>query len=468
MAATLPSELSISHSTHDALPRCLLAITRFRVPSKSALISAMKASSLLASSHDGRAVHARVVKAGLGTDRFVASSVIRFYSSCSDLDSARKAFDGVLVKDVALQTALLIGYAQNGEITQARALFDGVMEKDVVAWNAMLSAYTHCGLPQDALQLFREMQMSNCRPNEVTLIGALSACSQIGCLALGEWIHGYLRRHPEVRRTTTLNNSLVHLYAKCGKINAALDTFLEHGSRDLESWNTMLTGFAINGCGTSALSLFSQMMKLGVRPDRISFVEVLMACSHVGMVDDARRCLDCMTRFYGIEPSAEHYGCLVDVLSRGGHLDEARSLLESMPCEADASAWGALLGGCFAHGKYELGIEAAVHLIQLQPLDEGRYVALQNLYAMVGRTEDALRVRKVMCDMGIRRSSGTKVGVGGRLMRWASVRRAGNAKEEPAPERIRCLAAAREHWSRFYSVTRCVLMLICWLRQGKQ
>ncbi|WOL18178.1 hypothetical protein Cni_G26971 [Canna indica] len=398
-----------SRCRDDTLLRCLLAITRTPLPGKAALIAAMKASSLLPSARLGRAVHARILKAALGTDRFVASSVVGFYSSLSDSDSARQVFDEIPVKDAALHTALLVGYARNGEITKARILFDEMVEKDVVAWNAMVSCYSHCGLPEKALDLFREMQISSCRPNEVTLIAALSACSQLGCIDLGEWIHGYLTRHPEVKRTTTLNNSLVHLYAKCGRIDAALELFLDYKSKNLESWNTMLTGLAVNGCGTGALSLFGQMIKLGVRPDRISFVAILMACSHVGMIDNARRCFSCMKSVYGIEPKVEHYGCLVDVLSRGGRLEEAKLLLESMPFEPNASAWGALLGGCFAHGDYELGIVAAKRLLELEPWEESRYVALQNLYAVVGRTEDALMVRKMMRRLGIEQSSGTSM-----------------------------------------------------------
>ncbi|XP_008806166.1 pentatricopeptide repeat-containing protein At5g56310-like [Phoenix dactylifera] len=366
----------------------------------------MRACSLLPSIPEGRAIHSRILKAGLGADRFIASSVISFYSSCGQLGPARQVFDGVFVKDAALQTTMLKGYVEHGDIAKARALFDEMNTRDVIAWNAMISGYAQSGLPEDALELFHEMQISNFQPNEVTLIGALSACSQMGCLALGEWIHGYIDRHLDVIRSPTLGNALVHMYAKCGRLDAAFELFLGQKLRNLESWNAMLTGFAIHGHGTCALSLFSQMIKLGAWPDRISFLAVLMACSHAGMIDHARRCLNCMTRIYGIEPEAKHYGCMVDILSRGGHLEEARSLLSSMPFEPDACAWGALLHGCLTYGNYDLGLEASGHLIELEPWEEGRYVALLNLYSMTGRVKDAIRVRKVIDEVGIKQSSG--------------------------------------------------------------
>ncbi|KAG6514194.1 hypothetical protein ZIOFF_024537 [Zingiber officinale] len=159
----------------------------------------------------------------------------------------------------------------------------------------------------------------------------------------------------------------------------------------------------------ATLSLFAQMIKFRLRPDRITFIGILMACSHVGMIDTAIIGFNCMKTVYGVEPKAEHVGCLVDALSRGGYLEKARSVLESMLFETNASAWRALLGGCFAHGDYELGVVVARHLIEHEPPEESGYVALQKLYAITGRIEDALKVRKLMCDLDIKQSSGASM-----------------------------------------------------------
>lgn len=351
-------------------------------------------------------MHAHIIKYGFQTDRFIATSVVSFYSSSSLLTVARQVFDVIPDKDPPLQTTMLLAYLESGEIAEARILFDEMYNKDVVAWNAMLTGYVRSGHPDNALELFREMQNSKIVPNEVTLICALSACSQMGCLELGEWIHAYINRHSNVVYNMKLKNSLIHMYSKCGRLDFAFNLFLSNGPKNLETWNTMLSSFAIHGCGSETVSLFSQMIKMGVLPDGISVVAVLMGCSHRGMVYHARSCFNCVTRLYGIEPEAKHYNCMVDVLSRGGYLDEARLLIGSMPFEADTCAWGALLNGCFIYRNYVLGVEAGRYLLELEPKEEARYIALLNLYNMVGKMEDAAKLRKVMVEMCIKQSSG--------------------------------------------------------------
>ncbi|XP_043714482.1 pentatricopeptide repeat-containing protein At2g29760, chloroplastic-like [Telopea speciosissima] len=302
---------------------------------------------------------------------------------------------------------MIVAYLQNGAADMARHLFDKMPDRDVASWNAMLSGYAQNGMPRDAIQLFRAMQISKYRPNEITLISTLSACSQLGCLSLGAWIHAYIIRSGDISFTFTLINSLIHMYAKCGRLDIAYDVFTGIGPRNLETWNTMLTSFAIHGRGMCALSLFCQMMKMGLMPDRITFLAILMACSHCGMVDHAYKCFDCMCRVYGLKPQAEYYGCLVDVLSRSGLLLEAMMVMEEMPFEPDISVWGALLGGCLTHRNYKLGIRAANHLLEREPYEESRYIALSNLYAMAGKLEEAVKVRKVMRDAGIKQTSGS-------------------------------------------------------------
>ncbi|MQL84795.1 hypothetical protein Taro_017289 [Colocasia esculenta] len=376
-----------------------------RPPSKRAIITVLKASALFSTG----ALHTHVVKTGLGADRFVASALVRAYSEAGRLASAREVFGGVCEKDATLYTAMLIAHVDNGDIMGARAMFDEMPARDVVAWNALLSRYVHCGLPEDALQLLQQMQLCGFRPNEVTLVCALSACAQLSCLALGEWVHAYLNRAPDIRLTTTLINSLVNMYAKSGRLDAAYGLFLEEKPRTLASWNTMLSCFAAHGCSTSALALFSQMIKTAVVPDRISFLGVLTACAHAGAVGSALGCFDSMQRVYGFEPRPEHYGCLVDALSRRGHLQEAYELVKSMPSEPNACVWGALLAGCSHHHNFEIGLEAANVLVEMEPWEEGRYISLANMYAMRGRREDFIKVRQEMSNSIVQRTSGSSL-----------------------------------------------------------
>ncbi|PKA59798.1 Pentatricopeptide repeat-containing protein [Apostasia shenzhenica] len=340
--------------------------------SKAAFISAMKLCSSILDIPLGRSIHAQIVKCGVGSDRFIATSIVGFYSLCGLLTCARQLFDGIHERDAVLWTVMLVGYAESGDIEAARILFDEMPERDVIAWNAMLTCYLRSGFPAGALNLFQEMQIDQISPNEVTIIGALSACSQMGCLDLGMWIHASILKKMNNHCGTTLDNALMNMYAKCAKLDVSLEIFLKQENKNLESWNTLLTGLARSSwvCRKSSLSLFSQMMKIGVWPDRISLLALLMACSHAGMTDDALRCFICVPKIYGVEPETRHYGCLVDALSRGGRLDEARMLIEAMPLEPDAGVWGALLGGCLAHRSYELGIEAAKNILELEQGDE--------------------------------------------------------------------------------------------------
>lgn len=406
-----PSNSSIQRSkTQNPTDQLLLyhrLLAQRRFPNTDVLISALKTFTHLSAFKEGQTIHAQIIKFGKRPNRFLAASLIRFYSALGHIGPAHQVFDEVGEKDAVLQTAMLSACAQNDDTESARRLFDEMPERDIIAWNAMLSAYAQSRLPMDALELFREMQIANFRPNEVTLVNALSACSQLGCLTLGEWIHTYIDREADVRQTSTLNNSLVHMYAKCGRLDVAYRVFVEKEPRNLESWNTMLTGFAIHGHGMSALSLFSQIIKIGLMPDDISFIGILMACSHCGMIDHAYRCFECMNRVYGVKPKSNHYGCMVDVLARGGLLEEARVLIERMPFEPDAYIWGALLGGCVTNRNYKLGLLAANRLIELEPCEESRYLALTNIYTMAGKFEDAVKVRRMMFENGIKKSSGS-------------------------------------------------------------
>ncbi|KAJ4963721.1 hypothetical protein NE237_023660 [Protea cynaroides] len=391
----------------DSLLFYYQTLSEGRFPNKRTLILAIKACTLVHSVEEGKAIHAQIIKNESNSDRFIASALVSFYSASGELTSARQVFDEINEKDTTLRTTMMTGYVQNGSIDMARHLFDEMPDRDVAAWNAMLSGYAKNGMPRDAIQLFRAMQINNFRPNEITLVSTLSACSQWGCLSLGAWIHAYVNRNGDISFTSTLINSLIHMYAKCGRLGIAYDVFAENEPRNLETWNTMLTSFAIHGHGVGALSLFCQMMKMGLMPDRITFLAILMACSHCGMVDHAYKCFDCMCRVYGHEPQAEHYGCLVDALARSGLLVESMMVIDAMPFEPDNSVWGGLLGGCLTHRNYELGLRAANHLLEQEPYEEARYIALSNLYTMAGKLEEAVKVRKVMRDAGIKKSSGS-------------------------------------------------------------
>ncbi|KAH0459625.1 hypothetical protein IEQ34_012439 [Dendrobium chrysotoxum] len=429
LSSSIPDRTNSSQSSqlrqvlnpYDSLHHYLHKATDGNLPGKPDFITAMKACTSISNIPLGRTIHAHITKSGLGTDKFVATSIISFYSVCGLLISARQLFDGIPYKDVVLRTSMLVGYAENGNITDARKLFDDFPDRDLVAWNAMLSCYLRCGFPEETLALFQEMQIGKVSPNEVTLIIALSACSQIGCLALGEWIHAFIHKFFRTHISTKLINAMVHMYAKCGRIDIALEIFISQENKNLESWNTLLTGFAVHGFAESSFSLFSQMIRNGVLPDRITLLALLISCNHAGMVIDAIRCFMLFTEVYGVRSGTEHYGCLVDALCRNGHLEEASMLIEAMPFESNACVWGALLRGCMTYQNHELGLEAAKRLLELEPCEEGRYIALSNLISMIGEVEDVMRIRKMMIDLGIRQLSGmSSIEAGGEVHKFLS------------------------------------------------
>uniref|UniRef100_A0A1D1XLS4 Pentatricopeptide repeat-containing protein At2g29760, chloroplastic n=1 Tax=Anthurium amnicola TaxID=1678845 RepID=A0A1D1XLS4_9ARAE len=415
----------------------------------------------------GVSVHTHAVKSGLESDPYIQSTLIHMYADGKDLGGARKLFDQCSERDVVSWNSMIDGYVKCGELDIARAVFDRMVcrdviswntmingyallgdlagardlfermphrnmvswnsmlaghakcgdvegtyrifsempQRDVVSWNAMLACYAQSGQSNEALALFNEMRRAYITPTDATIVSLLSACAHLGALDQGEHVHAYMRDHM-IEINTVLGTALVDMYAKCGSIHRAKEIFraLEH--RDVLAWNTIIAGLAIHGHAREALQLFDEMTENEMRPDDITFVAVLSACSHSGMVDKGRQLLDLMSTMYGIDPKVEHYGCLIDLLARSGQFEEAMDVIGNMPMEPNANAWGALLGGCRIHGNVNVGEGVGKHLLNLQPKHSGRYVLLSNIYATASRWDEARRVRNLMDDKGVAKLPG--------------------------------------------------------------
>eukprot|EP01018_Ginkgo_biloba_P032700 Gb_11667 [translate_table: standard] len=310
-----------------------------------------------------------------------------------------------LESDVSVGTALLAVYAKCGNIDIAQNLFDKMSKRDVVAWNAMIAGYVQNGCANESLILFHQMQLAKVKPNSSTIVSVLSACANLAALQQGKCVHDYIIRSG-LRSDVPVENALLTMYAKCGTIEVAHQVFEKMSRRDVVSWNAMIAGYGMHGQGKDALAIFFKMQQAGLKPDHITFVGVLSACSHAGLVDEGWQYFDCMRRDYCITPRVEHYACMVDLLGRAGHLDEAYDLITMMPLEPDASVWGALLGACRIHSNIELGECVSEHLIELEPKIVGNYVLLSNLYAAAGRWNDVAKVRAMQKDRGLKKSPG--------------------------------------------------------------
>ncbi|AES91463.1 putative tetratricopeptide-like helical domain, DYW domain-containing protein [Medicago truncatula] len=309
--------------------------------------------------------------------------------------------------NLQLTNALIDMYCKCGETDIARELFDGIEEKDVISWNTMIGGYSYLSLYEEALALFEVMLRSNVKPNDVTFLGILHACACLGALDLGKWVHAYIDKNLRNSSNASLWTSLIDMYAKCGCIEAAERVFRSMHSRNLASWNAMLSGFAMHGHAERALALFSEMVNKGLfRPDDITFVGVLSACTQAGLVDLGHQYFRSMIQDYGISPKLQHYGCMIDLLARAEKFEEAEILMKNMEMEPDGAIWGSLLSACKAHGRVEFGEYVAERLFQLEPENAGAFVLLSNIYAGAGRWDDVARIRTRLNDKGMKKVPG--------------------------------------------------------------
>ncbi|XP_050204969.1 pentatricopeptide repeat-containing protein At2g22410, mitochondrial-like [Mercurialis annua] len=345
----------------------------------------------------GKFVHLYVEITGMEIDLIFKNALVDMYAKCGDLQSAERVFEGIHNKNVVSWTSMVSAYARHGLVKFARMSFDQMPMKNVISWNSMISCYVQGGQCGEALDLFHEMLNLKVKPNEATLLCVLSACSQNGDLVMGKKIHDYIHN---INSTdiVTLCNSLIDMYAKCGALRIAIDVFNEMPKKNVVSWNAIIGSLALHGCGSGAVQLFEKMQVEGIWPDEITFTGLLSACSHSGLVDSGLHYFDRMSSVYGIKPEIEHYAGMVDLLGRGGFLDEAVNLIRGMPMKPDIVIWGALLGACRIYGNIEIGKQILKQILELERYSSGVYVLLSNLFSEAGRWEDVKNIRKLMND----------------------------------------------------------------------
>ncbi|CAN0854754.1 Pentatricopeptide repeat-containing protein At2g29760, chloroplastic [Linum grandiflorum] len=354
----------------------------------------------------GRQVCDYIDRNGMMMNLNVCNATIDMFVKCGEVEIARGLFDNMEKRDVVSWTTMIDGYAKMSEHGIARDIFDSMPRKDIPAWNVLISAYEQNGRPKEALAIFRELQLSKCaKPDQVTLLSTLSACAQLGAMDIGEWIHRYIKKQ-EIQLNRNLATSLIDMYSKSGDVGKALEVFHSIDNKDVFVWSAMIAGLAMHGRGEAAMELFLAMQESQTKPNSVTFTNLLSACSHSGLVDDGKRLFDQMERVYGIVPETKHYSCMVDVLGRAGHLEEALQFIKDMPLAPSASVWGALLGACCIHGNLDLAEKACSHLLEIEPGNHGAYVLLSNLYAKTGNWEGVSGLRQQMRDSGLKKEPG--------------------------------------------------------------
>ncbi|XP_057950690.1 pentatricopeptide repeat-containing protein At1g08070, chloroplastic-like [Malania oleifera] len=304
-----------------------------------------------------------------------------------------------------LITSLVDMYAKCGRVDTAQRLFDQMSQRDVVAWSAMISGYSQANRCREALDLFNEMQKANVIPNEITMVSVFSSCAVLGALETGKWFHCFVKKR-RMKLTVALGTALIDFYAKCGSIDTSIEVFYEMPLKNAMSWTVLIQGLASNGQGKRALEFFEIMREKNIEPNDVTFIGILSAYSHAGLINEGRSFFISMTRDFGIEPRIEHYGCMVDMLGRAGLIEKAYQFIRNMPIQPSAIIWRTLLGSCRVYKNVEIGEESLKHLVKLEPTHSGDYVLMSNIYASVGRWEDALKVRSQMKTKGIRKTPG--------------------------------------------------------------
>ncbi|KAJ6817354.1 pentatricopeptide repeat-containing protein-like [Iris pallida] len=400
---------------------------------------------------EGLQIHAQILKtAHFQLDPYISNALLRMYAQLGHLARARRVFDTTPppTRDAISWNSLISACVSAGHIEPALTLFhqmpekdvvsfnsviDGLMKsstgsngcdaasdlfrsmpaaavrRDVVTWTVMISGYVANGRPEEALDTFRTMLASGVRPDAAAVVNVLSAVADLGLAQQGKWVHAYLRRRTDVElNSELLGSALIDMYAKCGLIHDARRVFASvRYKRRIGDWNSMIGGFALHGLGREALEVFEEMERLAIDPGEITFLGVLNACSHSGLVEEGRYYFELMRGKLQIEPRVQHYGCLIDLLGRAGLIEEATRVVAEMgPVQPDAMVWKSLLSSCVRHGDWVTGERAAVNAIGSAPQDSSSYVLLSNMYARLGRWQDVDRVRALMRARGVRKIPG--------------------------------------------------------------
>ncbi|PRQ55564.1 putative tetratricopeptide-like helical domain-containing protein [Rosa chinensis] len=332
---------------------------------------------------EGKQAHAHVVKLGFGSDVYIGNSLIHLYASCGCLDYAQKVFEKMCVRRV-------------------------------VSWNVMIDSLVGAGEFESSVKVFGQMQRLF-EPDGYTMQCVINAWAGLGALDLGMWAHAYVLRKCDnaVATNVLVNSSLVDMYCKCGSLDMALQVFEGMNKRDVITWNYMILGFAMHGKAEAALKCFDRIVNMeSCRPNSITFLGVLSACSHRGMVNEGRKFFDVMVKEYKIEPRLEHYGCLVDLVARAVFIDEALNLVTTTPMKPDAVIWRSLLDACSKqqHASIELSEEVAGQILESgeEDVSRGVYVLLSRVYASASasRWNDVGSIWKFMTEEGIAKELG--------------------------------------------------------------
>ncbi|XAR52055.1 hypothetical protein NMG60_11006905 [Bertholletia excelsa] len=344
-----------------------------------------------------------------GKEAYIDSvAIVSVLSACSRVSrkSVTEAVHGFLIKRgfediLGVGNTLMDAYAKCGEVGISRKVFDGMIERDEISWNSMIAVYAQNGLSAEALKMFADMvREGRVSYNAVTLSAVLLGCAHSGALQMGKCVHDQvIKMHLE--ENIFVGTSIIDMYCKCGRVKMARRAFERMKEKNVKSWTAMIAGYGMHGHAREALEVFNEMIRTKVKPNYVTLVSVLAACSHAGLLDEAWHWFKAMEPKFDIEPGVEHYACMVDLLGRAGFLKEAYDLIKEMKVRPDFVVWGSLLAACRTYKNLELAEISARKLFELDPTNCGYYVLLSNIYADSGRWKDVERMRILIKNLGL-------------------------------------------------------------------
>ncbi|KAH7294121.1 hypothetical protein KP509_28G057800 [Ceratopteris richardii] len=332
------------------------------IPDGVTLVSALTACTSLLSLAEGKWMHAYILRHGLASNTRVGTAVVNMYAKCGSLDEAHDSFD-ILT------------------------------ERDAILWNALIVAYAQHTKYREALQYLQDMQMEGFLPTVVTFASILDACASSAALHEGKHVHAYTVHGA---KDVGVDTALVNMYARCGQIDVAEELFNNMPEHNLVSWSAMVAAYAQHGHSMKVLQVSRRMQHVGLIPNEVTMISILTACSHAGLIDEARYWFTSMIKDYGISPGEEHYNCMIDMLGRMGRLDLSEELLRSMPVGTSSLPWITFLGACKNHADIKRARYAAEKAMKLDPNNHSPYVQLSNIYCEAGMWQEAEEVRKLM------------------------------------------------------------------------
>ncbi|KAL3654282.1 hypothetical protein CASFOL_003963 [Castilleja foliolosa] len=304
-----------------------------------------------------------------------------------------------------LENALIDMYSKCGFINSANQIFHGTKKDSVITWNSMMCGFSQNGYSNEALNLFDEMCVKNFEMDEVTFLSAIQACSNLGFIDKGKWVHHKVITFG-IRSDMYIDTALANMYARSGDLRMARKVFDKMPERSVVSWSSMIGSYAMHGHVDEAISLFNKMVELGIKPNDVTFMNILSACSHAGYVERGKSYFNSMVKDFGLIPNLEHYECLVDLQSRAGDLNGAYEVINSMPFKADARVWGALVNGCRIHNRMDFLENINMDLLNMDADDTGYYTLLSNVYAEGGKWNEATMVRSKMRSLNLKKEPG--------------------------------------------------------------